>query len=235
MTGSEMEGSALRLYIAGVHHIDPLCRPRLQQWVEALRACEGADPSFVAPEWKEDIFHALKAQRQRLRQMMEEAFPRIPQEVLEACELALAFEAETLLNLFPNAEPVWLDQMRDVEKTDAVVSNLAANRFDDYKDLLGFLGQLKVPGMWDLHNWSLCFWKASCHTLHDEDRKRDKEMGLALKQHLERTLGIDGWGIAVVGTRHAGNKSGVVEVARSFGVLADDVMWLHPGSEDLYP
>ncbi|MBI4527199.1 MAG: hypothetical protein HY695_25685 [Deltaproteobacteria bacterium] len=46
----------MKLHIAGIEHFDPLCKGRLQAWLQELHKKYSCSPDFVAVEWDQHIF-----------------------------------------------------------------------------------------------------------------------------------------------------------------------------------
>jgi len=122
------------LCIAGVGHFDPAARQRL---VKLLRYCcqRCGKPAFIATEWDKDIFEQVLAQRKEFQAAISNQWPGFSAELLELLMLSLAYEADTHLEVFPDAEILWLDAGREAPEED--IKNYARDRFAIYKEWLG--------------------------------------------------------------------------------------------------
>lgn len=118
------------LRIAGVAHFDPTGRQRLVEW---LRHCSGK-PTFIATEWDKHILQEVLLQREEFRRLISNQWPTLSADLLKSLTLFLAYEGDTHLEVFPEAEILWLDEGREPPEE---LRNYARNRFEMYKAWLG--------------------------------------------------------------------------------------------------
>ena len=122
----------MKLYIAGVNHFDPLCRPKLVKWLQHLSETYDKQPAFVAVEYDINLFEQIKKQRRRFRQMLHNEWPSLTLEQLNILENSLAYEGDTHLEVFPDVEILWLDTGRQVSDS-SVLYKYAEDRLAMYK------------------------------------------------------------------------------------------------------
>jgi hypothetical protein len=122
------------LCIAGVGHFDPAARQRL---VKLLRYCSKkcGKPAFIATEWDKNIFEKVIAQRNEFRAAISNQWPSFSAELLNSLTLSLAYEGDSHLEVFPDAEVMWLDEGREAPEED--IKRYARDRFAIYKGWLG--------------------------------------------------------------------------------------------------
>lgn len=99
----------MKLYIAGVNHLYPLCRPKLVKWLQQLSETHDKRPAFVAVEYDKNLFEKAKKQRKRFRQLLQKEWPSLTSEQLDILENSLVYEGDTHLEVFPDVEILWLD------------------------------------------------------------------------------------------------------------------------------
>ena len=123
-----LQVTSMKLYIAGVNHLDPLCRPKLVKWLQQLSETHDKRPAFVAVEYDKNLFEKAKKQRKRFRQMLQKEWPSLTSEQLNILENSLVYEGDTHLEVFPDVEILWLDTRR--QETDSSV----VDKFEKYAE-----------------------------------------------------------------------------------------------------
>ena len=122
----------MKLYIAGVNHLDPLCRPKLVKWLQRLSETYDKRPAFVAVEYDKNLFEKAKKQRKRFRQLVQNEWPSLTSEQLNILENFLAYEGDTHLEVFPDVKILWLDTGRQVSDS-SVWDKYAEDRLAMYE------------------------------------------------------------------------------------------------------
>jgi len=122
------------LCIVGVGHFDPAARQRL---VKLLRYCsqKRGRPAFIATEWDKNILEKVLAQRNEFQAAISKQWPGVSAELLKSLTLSLGYEGDSHLEVFPDAEVLWLDEGREAPEED--IKNYARDRFAIYKEWLG--------------------------------------------------------------------------------------------------
>ena len=123
------------IYVAAIAHFDPLCRPRLHDWLQLTARRHPTGPEFVAVEWDPSHFELVRAQRPIVRKLAEARWPAATTEFLDALAAAVAFEADTHTELLPSTPVIWLDEGRAQPFEDAVAT-YAADRINVYASYL---------------------------------------------------------------------------------------------------
>ncbi len=127
----------MQVYIAGIHHYDPLCKARLHNWLQNLLDIKVTLPAFVAVEWDEILFKQVKLQRPIIRKLAMSRWSQSTTEFLDALESTLAFDADTHTLLMPNIQTVWLENGRvHPNIMPEVVNNFAFRRFQVYENYI---------------------------------------------------------------------------------------------------
>lgn len=133
--------SPMILRLVGINHKDPVMRQQLIEWLVASSAKYGK-PGFVAVEWDELIFNAVKAKRAEFRQLLKQEWPNISDPLLNTFALSLGYEGDSHIDVYPNVDILWLDEgrkegMGDDDMTKGFVEKCARWRLLDYKRFLG--------------------------------------------------------------------------------------------------
>ena len=183
------------LRIAGINHFDPLGTRKLRNWI-AQHGDRGA-PTFVAPEWDQEIFTRVRNQREAFRRLAGERWPQFSPELLITLAESLGFEADSHTASFPNAEMLWLDQGRGVHEED--IAHYAEDRLALYAHFLN-------DGV-DLANEGQVL--ATMSVRADERAAGGNGIGDRDQLFSERILGRavnDGWGIVIAGPPPCGRR-----------------------------
>ncbi|MBI2907265.1 MAG: hypothetical protein HYX92_06375 [Chloroflexi bacterium] len=189
---------------AGVCHYDPLCRGRLVEWLNRLRnnpPIPAVGPAFVAVEWGQEVFQAVKAQRRLFRELAAKTFPSLPAASLPVLERALAFEADAHLEVFPDTKTLWLDEGRQLDASEeAVADDPARDYLNTYEDFLG-LSEKDRGKVTSLELFSEACWRRAEQWHKDPSAYRFERDRAWLQLILARTR-QDGWAIIIVGALH---------------------------------
>lgn len=188
------------LYIAGIQHFDPLCRDRLFNWLKVLQKSHHRPPFFVAVEWDENIFRKVAGQRITLQQLAKKAWPQASSLFLEKLSEAMAFEADTHIELFPNIPTLWLDNDRIVNPE--IVENYARDRLNVYRSFLS--SEIAELNYETLLIMSREAWDRSSKP--SQGNSRDVQFADLICECFNQTNNC--WAIAIVGANHASTASG---------------------------
>lgn len=123
-----------QIHIAGVTHPDPLGRIRLRDWLTQLKIQLHAPPNYVAVEWDEEIFRDVKSQRLKLRKLVKAEWPNAPKEFVDDLVLAMGYDADSHIDIFPEAATLWLDNGRTVDDP-TVITNYSEDRMSSYRNM----------------------------------------------------------------------------------------------------
>ena len=104
----------MKVYLVGIAHNDPLCRPLLVSHLRSIAEVENSKPSFVGVEYSKLIFERIKGLREAFKGMIHAKWPNEPEAVIEAMAKTLGFEGDAHEEVFPDAVVVWLDQHRQI-------------------------------------------------------------------------------------------------------------------------
>jgi hypothetical protein len=193
----------MELQIAATNHFDPLCPIRLKDWLRRQQEAHALAPEFVAVEWDRDTFEKVRAQRPDFRALVIKAWPSISPFFADALTATIAFEGDTHLSIFPEAEILWLDAGREVtDPTD--ISEFAKLR------LVGYEGWFP-NGISEYKERLLERMSAEAWT-RAEKRKpdpRDWKFASAILARIEQIKHPgSAWAICIVGANHASNDEG---------------------------
>ena len=116
----------MTLYIAGINHFDPLARERVSSWLCSLSTRQSGFPSFVAVEFAEEHFRALRAQRAQYREWIRREWPHVPDSDLEHFERSLGYDGDSFEQCYSGPDVLWLDEGRDIDP--AIINRHAWSR-----------------------------------------------------------------------------------------------------------
>lgn len=193
----------MRLYIAGIHHSDPLCRIKLIKWIKEIVEKEQTLPIFVAPEWKEKHFEVVKKQRLEFASEVWKQWPYLKKKEVEIIALSLAFEGDAYKEVFQEVPMVWLDQ----ERND---SDFAGKTF--YKYRLEELKRICSPtnkGR-DLLRYISSDLQRQVSSSMPNNPSLDPERDYKFYKAIQETTNpeSEGWAIIIVGMDHAAATPG---------------------------
>lgn len=192
----------MQLFVAGIAHFDPLCRQRLQKWLKHLLRRYANAPGFVAVEWDKEIFLKVKSQRPIVRALAESRWPSGTPAFLDALAAAVAYEADTHLEIMPAVQTVWLDHDRSLPYPHAV-NTYAACRISIYSSF--------IPPTATRFNSALLqeMCRESWNRFAARDKggnERDIRFTEAITHHAKSSR--SDWALAIVGANHASRDTG---------------------------
>ena len=192
----------MRLWVAGIVHNDLFGRERLLRWLREIQDMEKTSPLFVAVEFDESIFCEIRKQRQKLRELAEEAWPNSCISVLKIIEDSLVYEGDLHELVFPSVETLWLDQGRKVSDK-SILSRFAHDRLNIYKSFVP--SGSKALSKLTLLSMSIAAWEIGAKP-QPGGFERDVKFSHMI---LDRLKGeADGWAVAIVGSNHASDVEG---------------------------
>lgn len=112
-TGS---GHGFTVYLAGVNHNDPLMRRELVDWLRDLKNEHETQPCFVAVEWGQEAHALVVAARDEFKELARGKWPCISVTLLAGLADAMAYEGDAHRELWPDLEPIWLDDDRPLTR-----------------------------------------------------------------------------------------------------------------------
>jgi hypothetical protein len=189
----------MKLYIAGVNHNDPLGRDKLNRWLRRLSTINSEPPAFIATEWDKNHFMKVKKQRKKFRQLLHDTWSSFSTEKLDILEHSLAYEGDTHIEVFPDAEMLWLDEGRQVDES----------ALDEYaEDRLGVMQSLAGGRLLSLDEFSEMAWKRTEDEKKFDDKGRDKKFTDLIFNKLQKSK--SDWAIVIVGYNHVRNEPGTM-------------------------
>jgi len=117
-----------------VGHFDPVARQRLVKLLQ-YRSQKCGKPAFIATEWDKSILERVLGQRKEFQTAISNQWPGFSTELVKVLTLSLAYEGDSHIEVFPDAEILWLDEGREALEAD--INNYARDRFIMYKEWLG--------------------------------------------------------------------------------------------------
>ena len=202
------------LYVAGIHHFDPLCRGRLLNWLKSLNKSHEHSPIFVAVEWDKDLFGKVVPQRPLLYRLAKKEWPQSSSFFLTILSEAMAFEGDTHIEVFPTVPILWLDSGRNV--TLEIIEDYAKDRLNVYKSFLPF-GVAKLDDK-ALLIMSKEAWNRS--NKPTQGNSRDTKFAKSIYEHNDQLRNC--WAIAIVGTNHASSvQDYMVSILIGQGIKCD--------------
>jgi len=189
------------LHAAGIAHGDPFGPSRLRHWLGSLRKTLPSPPAYIAVEFDQATFAAIKAQRPSFRRLASEAWPSASQSFIDLLAQAFGFEGDTHSLIYPEVNTLWLDQDRVLED-DFRADQYAQQRIDLYRRALPGGPALDSNGLIAL---SLTIWRSV-----DAPPRRDNRRDILFANHIYRETQESNaaWAIAIVGARHASSEEG---------------------------
>lgn len=200
--------SPLILRLVGINHKDPAMRRQLIEWLVACSAKYGK-PDFVAVEWDESIFGAVKAKRAEFRQLLKQEWPDISDPLLNTLVLSLGYEGDSHIDVYSNVDVLWLDEGRkeglgDDDMTKGFVEKCARWRLRDYKAFLG-----KWPT--DADDSMILKQMSNGASKVSEFKPNSRDDKWVSRIVMKSTQTIDcRWAIAIVGEGHTRKLSGTM-------------------------
>ncbi len=189
----------MALFIAGVHHNDPLCRTRLICWLDRLSQLNTTRPAFIATEANSTAYQAILEQREIFRQLLKGNSPKLSAEICDTLVRSLYYEADAYQIIFPDTNIIWLDENRELDPNELI--NYAQNRFNIYKR---FLNENNPLNLISKSSWNMDWTALSTDPLGDPDYRRDKIIFNLIKTAYVQHVGS--WAIAIIGAGHASNR-----------------------------
>lgn len=136
----------MELYSAGINHNDPLMRKELTDWLDQLKNQHNPDPCFIAVEWGKQAHTKVVDARDEFKDLAKNEWPGVSDNVVTILTEAMGYEGDAHRNLWPDLEPIWLDDDRVLSVIDEYnLDNCAQRRMIDYKERLGNLRPVDDP------------------------------------------------------------------------------------------
>jgi len=136
----------VELFSAGINHNDPLMREELVDWLHELKDEHDSNPCFIAVEWGEYAHSKVADARDEFKVLAKNEWPGVSHELLTTLAEAMGYEGDTHRDLWPNLDPIWLDNDREVTAmTDYNLANYAAGRLGVYKLRVGTADPVNDP------------------------------------------------------------------------------------------
>ena len=200
------------LYLIGVNHSDPLQRRELLCLIRTLAEENPGAPAFIAVEYDKDIFEWIVRQRPKFRLLLKEKWPDLTVDELDDLDKSLAYDGDSHLDIFPEAQTVWLDSGRPFPPHwDRDSPCVVSERFNHFQDCLKHKSLHE-----NLPFLSECVRNEANYTRMDSDRSRKfAEMILAaLAAH------SPGWAFSITGAAHAkeGTSGSMANILSDKGV-----------------
>lgn len=212
-----------KLYFAGINHNDPLCRYKLINWLARISNTMNTEPAFIAIEASEQVFSELKLQRKQFRQMAKVELPHVSQAIIEALSLTIYYEADAHLEVYQNANIIWLDDSRMVSQES--LKDYARVRLNMYKPFINHKNDILKRISEDV--WNKNLEKPPETPLGDPDYNRDFLFYKGIKEAIYTHQGD--WAIIIVGASHAAKRVKSVRVLLENDGSECDVTILKPG------
>ncbi len=189
----------MKLLIVGINHFDLFGRKKLQKCLKEISAINRTIPAFVAVEYDKNHFKKIKEQRKLFRSLVKSEWTFLTEEQLNIFELSLAYEGDSHIDIYPEAEILWLDKDRQTDRIDMFTED----RLKVYKSLLS---KLKYNQTNDnlLRILSNQVYKNADRS-GNGDYRDVKFKELICNKIYEKP---QGWSLVIVGSNHTQNKSG---------------------------
>ena len=140
--------------------------------------------------------------------------------LLETLTLSLAYEGDTHTAYYPEADTLWLDEGRKVDRDD--VENYAGHRLDVYKRFLNAVPEGTNDGSILLRMREAAIQEAG--PIPQQGDARDEKFSARVLQTIKKSK-CD-WAIVVVGKNHAGDFKGSIRRILEQSGISCDVMLL---------
>ena len=203
----------MKIFFAAINHFDPLCKPRLLCWLRDKAQQNAEPPDFVGVEWEHGLFEDVKAQRAELHRLAEQTWPEAPLAFIDALVQVLAFEGDTHLEVFTDAQTVWLDEGRVVSDP-TIITHYARDRMKVYQSYLSNVSSYDESTLIDMSREA---WRR-CPSANRGATLRDERFAAVITRHVKADS--DSWAIVVVGADHASEEPGyLISRLNSAGIL----------------
>jgi hypothetical protein len=192
------------LYSAGINHNDPLMRKELVDWLQELRHQHDSDPCFIAVEWGKNAHAKVAGSRDEFKQLAKKQWPGVSEDLVTVLADAMGYEGDAHRTLWPDLEPVWLDDDRpSTLKIEYELDNYAAGRLGVYKfrmgkadpvsDPQGALQQLSDAAHVGQQSWA--------------DNPRDESWAKQIKAAIGNNPECE-WSVVICGSEHFAKHAG---------------------------
>jgi hypothetical protein len=170
-----------------------------------LKEEKRVNPSFVAPEWDEQIFYQIKSQRTDFLEMIKKEWDFLTPTEARDISLSLAYEGDAYEEVFGKLPVVWLDNGRKADED--TITNFSKlrmgylkRRIIDEKDSQNFLNKLSTEVRKDALK--------SAGDNPSFDKERDRIFFEAIENQSVSVNKDTAWGVIVVGSNHASDHLG---------------------------
>jgi hypothetical protein len=188
-----MKKQSTEIIVIGIVHFDPLGHNKLLAVMKDISSANFF-PDSIAVEWDENTAKTLIESRNLFRAYMLEKDPELSEHYITAFSDALAYEADTHKEVFPDLAVLWLDEGRKIEEP----MEYLKDRFAIHRYTLHFQDAKKFVSLKTLSDVS---WKVA---LTDYGTTRDNTRDNIFYQKI---VGATDGGarriIIVVGANHA--------------------------------
>ena len=213
----------MKVCIAAIAHFDPLCKPRLSDWLSMRSSTDSQPPLFVGVEWDRNTFAKVKQQRLLVRQLAQKEWPNADADFINALVDAMGFEGDTHVDHIPSTNTIWLDQGREV-KNSTIITNYAEDRIRVYKSYIPE-DTVKFDAS-TLATMSIEAWNRLGERPEGGTPRDVKFAGLIIQELLKSP---ESWAITIVGANHASRDEGyVTNLLENYGIECN-VEELRPG------
>jgi hypothetical protein len=196
----------VKLLSAGINHNDPAMRKELLDWLQQLKNQHHSDPCFIAVEWGKYAHSKVADARDEFRELAKKEWPGVSDELLTTLAEAMGYEGDTHRDLWPNLEPVWLDDDREVSAmTDYNLANYAAGRLGVYKFRMGAADPVNDPA------GTLQQLSDAAHVGQQTwvDNPRDESWAKQITAAMASSPDCD-WAVVICGSEHLASHTGNV-------------------------
>lgn len=205
-------GISIIIY-GGVHH-DPGTRLR---FVEELGKRD-TPPHFVAVEWEESFFNRCVEYRPRVEKCLKKRWEFLTPSECRELSRALAWEGDAFKEVYPNAQPLWLEAgLQDRRSRQNPNIDMAKSQADSLSERLLAPARLSTDKFYTMDGMPPDptsknelvdrLWKAAwSDSSPDRDFERDARWANMI---VERSIDVgDGWIAVAVGWAHANPAAG---------------------------
>lgn len=179
-------------------------RKELVDWLQDLKAQHKSEPCFVAVEWGKHAHGTVTDARDELKDLAKQQWPGISDNLVTVMADAIGYEGDTHRAIWPDLEPIWLDDDREVTAmTQYNLDHYASGRLDIYKQRLDGNDPVQDPGgaiqrLSDLAHVGQQKWV---------DNARDKSWAHQLTEAIAKNPECE-WAVAITGAEHFGKHTG---------------------------
>lgn len=213
----------MNIYIAGINHLNPKHRIKLEALYKSLMEKHKCPPLFIALEYEQNFALEMIAQRESFYNLCRLEWPNISEEVIRIITDSLLFEVDAHRIIFGETALIWLDEGRIIRRD--VVDEYARDRLNVYKSFITeYCSIVKSENILDVLD-SI----SETRTLGFEASNRDKQFSDIIcskaREYNNPTI-TNAFALVVVGSNHAKDCIGSMKNLLDMNEIRNEVVFM---------